>query len=87
MDKDAEKLLERLAKDLKFCEESLKREARIDLVINVLDEIMLRVDEIDVEGLPTHLKSRAEEIASHARILFHRAVALSELKEREAMGE
>ncbi len=87
MGKNEEKLLEELAKDLEFCELSLRKEARIDFIINVLDEILLRIEGLDLDRLPRNLHSRASQIASRARILYHRAVALSELKEKEAMEE
>ncbi len=87
MEEDAEKLLGELAKDLEFCESSLRREARIDFIINVLDEIMLKIEELDPGTLPRSLRIKADQIASRARILYHRAVALSELREKEAMEE
>jgi len=81
---EIEKLLERVKEDLRFCEESLRREARIELVIKILEEVLNHAEELILEGLPERERTEAKAIAARARLLYHRAVALNALKEDEA---
>ena len=77
-----EEVLGKLKDDLRFCEESLKREVRIELVIKILDEILHYAEKVRGES-SSSLKDEVEAIITRARLLYHRAVALNALKERE----
>jgi len=71
---EVESLITSLLEDLKVCEEYLKKEVRVDLVLRMLEELMERLDQ---------LKNVVEikDIEEKARILYHRALTLATLNE------
>lgn len=82
--RSSEKVLEKLREDLRFCEECLRREVRIELVMKILDEIIHYAEGLLERELPENLREEVKSMASRAKLLYHRAVALNALKEREA---
>lgn len=76
-----EGLLRKLEEELRFCEECLRREARIELAIRILEDILSDAERARKSGL-----KEVEKLAKRARLLYHRAIALSALKEEEAGG-
>lgn len=72
-----EELLGKLEEELRFCEECLRREVRIELVIRILEDILDDAEEAKKSGIDV------ARIAERARLLYHRAIALSALREEE----
>lgn len=76
-----EKRIREIEADLSFCEELLKKEARMNLAKRILEELMKQIREIPVEGLPEDLKTKVIDMGLRIRILYHRANALLSLQE------
>lgn len=84
--RDPEELLNKLREDLEFCEESLRKELRIELVIRILDEVLYYIRRLPREGLTAEQMAEASRLSARARLLYHRAVALQALREKETAG-
>jgi len=81
-DQEFEKSLKEIEENLRFCEENLKREVRLDLTRHILEELMEDVDYLRAQRLPKDLRERVEELALKIKILYHRAEVLSSLWEK-----
>jgi len=81
-DQELEKSLKEIGESLRFCEENLKREIRLDLTRHILEELMEDVDDLRARRLPKDLRERVEELALKIKILYHRAEVLSSLREK-----
>ena len=81
-DQEFEKSLKEIEENLRFCEENLKREVRLDLTRHILEELMEDVDYLRAQRLPKDLRERVEELALKIKILYHRAEVLSSLREK-----
>ncbi|HDJ66548.1 MAG TPA: hypothetical protein ENF33_02385 [Nitrososphaeria archaeon] len=79
-DRELEKTLEGIEEDLRFCEENLKREIRLNLTRHMLEELMRNLDDLRARRLPRYIRKRVEELALKIKILYHRAEILSSLK-------
>lgn len=71
---EEESLITSLLEDLRFCEEYLKKEVRVDLVLRILEELMEKLDKL-------REVVEVKEIEEKARILYHRAITLATLNE------
>ncbi|MCD6592443.1 MAG: hypothetical protein J7K78_05480 [Thaumarchaeota archaeon] len=78
---EVEKKLQEIEKDLRFCENLLNKEARMELAKRILEELLNELRKIKVEGLPAELRSRFSNMELRIRILYHRANALLSLQE------
>lgn len=78
--RELEKSLERIKEDLRFCEENLRKEIRLDLTRHILEELMKNLADLRSRRLPKDLYEKVEEIALKVKILYHRAEILSSLK-------
>ena len=78
---EAEKKLREIEKDLRFCENLLNKEARMELAKRILEELLNELRKIKVEGLPAELRSKFSNMELRIRILYHRANALLSLQE------
>jgi len=76
-----EKRIAELEEDLKFCENMLNKEARIELARRILEDLMKDVKSIPTRNLPKPLKTKIADIQMKIRILYHRANALLSLQE------
>ncbi|MEM1583120.1 MAG: hypothetical protein QXF28_00355 [Nitrososphaerota archaeon] len=76
MEKD--RLIAKLTEDLNLCEGYLKKEARLDLVLRILEELMNEIEEAKKENMPMY------DIEERVRILYHRASALVTLNGEKA---
>ena len=76
-----EKRIAELEEDLKFCENMLNKEARIELARRILEDLMKDVKNIPTRNLPKPLKTKIADIQMKIRILYHRANALLSLQE------
>ncbi len=76
-----EKRIAELEEDLKFCENMLNKEARVELARRILEDLMKDVRKIPARDLPKPLRTRIEDIQMRIRILYHRANALLSLQE------
>ncbi|RLG01526.1 MAG: hypothetical protein DRN49_01090 [Thaumarchaeota archaeon] len=83
-DQEVEKILKEIEEDLRFCEENLKREIRLDLTRHMLEEMMRNIDSLRTRRLPEALHRRIGDLALKTRILYHRAEILSSLKEEKS---
>ena len=81
-DQELEKFLKEIWEDLRFCEENLRREIRLDLTRHILEELMKNIDDLRARRLPKDLRERVEELALKIKILYHRAEVLSSLREK-----
>jgi len=81
-DQELEKSLKEIAENLRFCEENLRREIRLDLTRHILEELMRNIDDLRARRLPRDLRERVEELALKIKILYHRAEVLSSLREK-----
>ena len=81
-DQEFEKSLKEIGENLRFCEENLKREIRLDLTRHILEELMKNIDDLCARRLPKDLRERVEELALKIKILYHRAEGLSSLREK-----
>ena len=81
-DQGLEKSLKDIAEDLRFCEENLRREIRLDLTRHILEDLMKDIDGLRARRLPKDLRERVEELALKIKILYHRAEVLSSLREK-----
>ena len=81
-DRELEKSLKEIAENLRFCEENLRREVRLDLTRHILEELMKSIDDLRARRLPKDLRERVEELALKIKILYHRAEVLSSLREK-----
>jgi len=81
-DQELEKSLKEIAENLRFCEENLRREVRLDLTRHILEELMKSIDDLRAQRLPKDLRERVEELALKIKILYHRAEVLSSLREK-----
>lgn len=79
-----EELLNKLKEDLEFCEESLRREIRVELAIKILNEVLYYFKRLSKERLTVEQIAQASRLSARARLLYHRAVALQALREKEA---
>jgi hypothetical protein len=77
----AEKRIREIEEDLRFCEQLLRKEVRMDLVKIILEDLMREVKSIAEEGLPEDLRERVSDIEFRIRVLYHRANALLSLQE------
>jgi len=73
---DREEIITRITEELDVCEEYLKREARLDFVLRILEDLM---DEIQEAKKKNILLGELEE---RVRILYHRASTLVDLIEQ-----
>ncbi|RLG07687.1 MAG: hypothetical protein DRN59_00745 [Thaumarchaeota archaeon] len=78
---EVEKKLQEIEKDLRFCENLLNKEARMELAKRILEELLNELRKIKVEELPAELRSRFSNMELRIRILYHRANALLSLQE------
>ena len=81
-DQGLEKSLKDIAEDLRFCEENLRREIRLDLTRHILEDLMKDIDRLRARRLPKDLRERVEELALKIKILYHRAEVLASLWEK-----
>lgn len=83
MNKEAmfEERISELEEDLKFCENMLNREARIELARMILEDLMEESKSILTQDLPETLKTRVENLQMRIRVLYHRANALLSLQQ------
>jgi len=78
---EAEKRIREIEEDLRFCEQLLQREARMELVKVMLEDLMKEVRSIMETGLPEGLGEKVSDIEFKIRVLYHRANALLSLQE------
>jgi hypothetical protein len=77
----AEERIREVEGDLRFCEQLLRKEARMELVKMILEDLIKEVKSIVEEGLPENLRERVLDIEFRIRVLYHRANALLSLQE------
>ena len=80
-DQELEKTFKEIEENLRFCEENLRREIRLDLTRHMLEELMKNIDNLRARRLPKDLHEKFEELALKIKILYHRAEILSSLQE------
>jgi len=78
---EAEKRIREIEEDLRFCEQLLQREARMELVKVMLEDLMKEVRSIMEAGLPEALREKVSDMEFKIRVLYHRANALLSLQE------
>jgi len=78
---EAEKRIREIEEDLRFCEQLLQREARMELVKVMLEDLMKEVRSIMEAGLPETLREKVSDMEFKIRVLYHRANALLSLQE------
>ena len=78
---EAEKRIREIEEDLRFCEQLLQREARMELVKIMLEDLMKEVRSIMEAGLPEDLREKVSDMEFKIRVLYHRANALLSLQE------
>ncbi|MCF3653356.1 MAG: hypothetical protein L2C94_004250 [Aigarchaeota archaeon] len=78
---EAEKRIREIEEDLRFCEQLLQKEARMELVKVMLEDLMKEVKSIMEAGLPEGLRERVSDMEFKIRVLYHRANALLSLQE------
>ncbi|MCS7132570.1 MAG: hypothetical protein N3F65_03205 [Nitrososphaeria archaeon] len=76
-----EERIAELEKDLRFCENMLNKEARIELARRILEDLMEESKSIPTQDFPEALKIRIENLQMRIRILYHRANALLSLQQ------
>ena len=76
-----EKRIREVEEDLKFCEELLSKEARMNLAKRILEELMRQIRKIPLNELPESSRSKVSNMELRIRILYHRANALLSLQE------
>lgn len=81
----AEKRVREIEEDLQFCEQLLRKEARMDLVKRILEDLIKDVRKLEEAGLPENLRERVSDIEFRIRILYHRANALLSLQEEGSL--
>ncbi|MEM3922047.1 MAG: hypothetical protein QXG25_04105 [Nitrososphaerota archaeon] len=77
----AEKKIREIEEDLQFCEQLLRKEARMELVKIVLEDLIKEVRGLLESDLPENLKEKTSDIEFRIRVLYHRANALLSLQE------
>lgn len=77
----AERRIREIEEDLRFCEQLLRKEARMDLVKIILEDLIKEVRSLVESGLPEDLEERVSDIEFRIRVLYHRANALLSLQE------
>ena len=80
-DQELEKTFKEIEENLRFCEENLKREIRLDLTRHILEELMKNIDNLRARRLPKGLHEKFEELVLKTKIFYHRAEILSSLQE------
>ena len=78
---EAEKRIREIEEDLRFCEQLLQKEARMELVKVMLEDLMKEVRSIMEAGLPEALREKVSDMEFKIRVLYHRANALLSLQE------
>jgi len=73
---DQEKLIAKITEDLNVCEEYLKREARLDFVLRILEDLIDLIELAKKENIPLG------DLEEKARLLYHRASTLVTLIEQ-----
>lgn len=63
-------MIAKLTEDLNLCEGYLEKEARLDLVLRILEELMNEIEEAKKNSISL------DYIEERVRILYHRASAL-----------
>ena len=79
---ELEKALKEVEESLRFCEENLRREIRLDLTKHILEELMGRIDDLRARRLPKDIREKVDELGLKIKILYHRAEILSSLQEK-----
>lgn len=79
--KQTEKKIREIEEDLRFCEQLMRKEARMDLVKIILEDLIREVRSIVELGPPESLRGRISDIEFRIRVLYHRANALLSLQE------
>ncbi|MCS7126178.1 MAG: hypothetical protein NZ929_04625 [Aigarchaeota archaeon] len=74
---EREQLIAKLNEDLNICEEYLKKEVRLDLVLRILEELFDEIKIAKKKSIPVG------DIEEKVRILYHRASTLIALTEEE----
>ncbi|MEN2974533.1 MAG: hypothetical protein ABDH32_03010 [Candidatus Caldarchaeales archaeon] len=74
-------LINKLTEDINICEEYLKREVRLDLVLRILEELIDEIDEAKKKNIPL------DDLEERVRILYHRASTLISLNEEETKNK
>ena len=78
---EAERRIREIEEDLRFCEQLLQREARMELAKVMLEDLMKEVRRIMEAGLPEALREKVSDMEFKIRVLYHRANALLSLQE------
>lgn len=73
---DREEIITKITEELNVCEEYLKREARLDFVLRILEDLMDEVQEARKKNI------LLGELEERVRILYHRASTLVALIEQ-----
>jgi len=81
-DQESEKALKEIEEDLRFCEENLGREIRLELTTRILEELMRDIDGLRARKLPEDIREKVEKLGLKIKVLYHRAKILSSLQEK-----
>jgi hypothetical protein len=73
---DTEEIITKITEELDVCEEYLRREARLDFVLRILEDLMDEVQEAKKKNI------LLGELEERVRILYHRASTLVALIEQ-----
>ncbi len=76
-----EERIREIEEDLRFCEQLLRKEARMDLIKIILEELIREVREVTEAGLTEALREKVSDIEFRIRLLYHRTNALLSLQE------
>lgn len=75
---DWEEVITKITEDINVCEEYLKREARLDLVLRILEDLKDIIEEAKEKNI------LLGELEEKVRLLYHRASTLVTLIEQGA---
>lgn len=78
---EVERRIRAIERDLRYCEDLLDREARMEFAKLILEELSREVRKLLPKNIPEALRGRLSSIELRIRILYHRANALLSLQE------
>lgn len=77
-------ILSEIMEDLKFCQAAVESESRLELAVEILQEINSRIEnEIMKMDLTEEEQNTVKDLYQRARILLHRAYALISMRDKE----
>ncbi|PUA34324.1 MAG: hypothetical protein B9J98_00300 [Candidatus Terraquivivens tikiterensis] len=77
-------LLADIEEELKFCQFSVESESRLELVVEILQEVSSKLEDIMLKQKLTESElETAKNLYQKARLLLHRAQAILSMRDKE----